>query len=137
MARFRPKHKITMELPMSSMSDVAFLLIIFFIVTSSFSKPSKIAIELPGEKSDEQKPDVSPPPRVRVGETRAYLNDSPVEIWQLTADLRTLLFEKPLPEDRVVIFRADDGVPMDRIVEIFDAIRTAEAHVGFLELDAK
>jgi biopolymer transport protein ExbD len=135
MARIRQKHKITVEVPMASMSDVAFLLIIFFIVTSSFSKPSKLPLELPGESSDSSTADVTPAPRVRVGESRIYLNDQPVEFWQLTADLRTLLFERPLPENRVVILTGEANVPMERVVETMDAIRNAEAHVGFLELD--
>jgi biopolymer transport protein ExbD len=74
---------------------------------------------------------------VRVGESRLFLNDQPVEFWQLTADLRTLLFEKPLPEERVVIFSAEANVQMERVVETMDAIRDAEAHVGFLELDVR
>ena len=137
MARIRQKHKITVEVPMASMSDVAFLLIIFFIVTSSFSKPSKLPLELPGEKSDETAADVVPAPRVRVGETRVYLNDQPVEFWQLTADLRTLLYERSVPEQRVVILTGEANVPMERVVETMDAIRDADAHVGFLELDVR
>ena len=138
MARFRPKHKIAVDVPMAAMSDVAFLLIIFFIVTSSFSKPRKLPIELPGEKAAEasqQKP--KPPPSVRVASSRVYLNDQPVEPWQLTVDLRALLADKPQPADRVVVLRSDGQVPMERVVEVMDAIRSAEAHVGFLELDAK
>lgn len=122
---------------MAAMSDVAFLLIIFFIVTTSFTKPSKISVELPGERTDTASADVPSPPRVRVGEGRAYLNDQPVEMWQLTADLRTLLYEKVAPEDRVVILRGEGDVPMERMVEAMDAIRTAEAHVAMLELDSK
>jgi biopolymer transport protein ExbD len=136
MARFRTKHKITVEVPLASMSDVAFLLIIFFLVTSSFSKPSRLPVELPGDQATESSADLPRPPRVRVAESRLLLNDQPVETWQLTADLRTILFEKVRPEDRVVVLRADNAVPMDRVVEVMDAIRSAEAHVGFLELES-
>lgn len=138
MARLRPKHKIQVDVPMAAMSDVSFLLIIFFIVTSSFSRPSKLPLELPGEKVAETTPQKPPAaPAVRVGSTRIYLNDSPVELWQVTADLRAILSDRPLPQDRVVVLRADGNVPMERVVEVMDAIRSAEAHVGYLELDAK
>lgn len=138
MARFRPKHKISVDVPMAAMSDVAFLLIIFFIVTSSFSRPSKLPIELPGEiAADAPNEKQSPPPGVRITESRVFLNNFPVEVWQLTVDLRARLIDKTRPEDRVVILRADDKVPMERVVEVMDAIRSAEAQIGFLELDAK
>ena len=136
MARLRRKHAIKPDVPMAAMSDVAFLLIIFFIVTSSFSRPSKLPLELPGENMDElatARP--APPPRVRISENRVYLNDQPVQLWQVTADLRTLLFDKLQPEDRVVILSAEPDVAMDRVVEVMDAIRSAEAHVGFLDLE--
>jgi biopolymer transport protein ExbD len=138
MARLRPKHVIQVDLPLAAMSDVSFLLIIFFIVTSSFSRPSKLPVELPGEKTAAamaQKPVA--PPSVRVASSRVYLNDQPVELWQVTSDLRAILVDKPQPADRVVILRSDGGVPMERVVEVMDAIRSAEAHVGFLELDAQ
>lgn len=123
---------------MAAMSDVAFLLIIFFIVTSSFSHARKLPLELPGEKTaDVQSQKPSPPPSVRVAATRVFLNDRPLELWQVTADLRTLLLDKPQPKDRVVILRAEDKVPMERVVEVMDAIRSADAVVGFLELDAR
>jgi biopolymer transport protein ExbD len=138
MARLQRKYKIGVDVPMAAMSDVAFLLIIFFIVTSSFSRPRKLPLELPGDQAvsaETVKP--SPPPSVRVGVARVSLNDAPLQVWQLSGDLRTLLLDKPQLKDRVVILRADDDVPMERVVEVMDAIRSAEASVGFLELDAK
>jgi biopolymer transport protein ExbD len=138
MARLRPKHKIQVEVPMAAMSDVSFLLIIFFIVTSSFSRPSKLPVELPGEKAAETSP-VKPPtvPGVRIASNRIYLNDVPVELWQVTTDLRAILVDRTQPADRVVVLRSEGDVPMERVVEVMDAIRSAEAYVGFMELDAK
>jgi biopolymer transport protein ExbD len=136
MARLRPKHASKVDLPLAAMSDVSFLLIIFFIVTSSFSRPNKLPVELPGEKATDAQPQkLAVPPRVRIAANRVYLNDHPVELWQITSDLRAILIEKPQPADRVVILRSDDSVPMERVVEVMDAIRSADAHVGFLELD--
>jgi biopolymer transport protein ExbD len=138
MARLRPKHTVKVEVPMAAMSDVAFLLIIFFIVASSFSRSQKLPVELPGDKiADSSTAKPSRPPSVRITESRLFLNDSPLEGWQLTADLRTLLIDKSQPSDRVVILRADENVPMERVVEIMDAIRSADAVIGILELEGK
>ncbi len=136
MARFASKSKIRPEIPMAAMSDVAFLLIIFFLVTSSFSRPSRLPIELPGEKpADAADAKPSPPPTVRVETVGVYLNDQPLQLWQVSTDLRSLLSQKALASDRVVVLRAAAGVNMERVVEAMDAIRQADAHVGFLEVD--
>lgn len=47
------KSKVSDEIPSSSMADIAFLLLIFFLVTTTFPKDKGLAIVLP-EKGEEQ-----------------------------------------------------------------------------------
>ena len=136
MARLRPANKIAVDVPVAAMSDVAFLLIIFFIVTTSFKRASHLPVELPGEQTTaEASPDKNVNPRIKVGTDRTWLNDSPTEIYQLSGDLQSVLYGKARPEERVVVLTADDGVPMERVVEVMDVIRAADAHVGYLHLE--
>ncbi len=121
---------------MAAMSDVAFLLIIFFIFSASFTRPARLAVELPGERSD-QTPAAPPTmPRVNVAGDHILLDSRRVELWQLTSDLRALLAMRTRPQDRVVILSGENNVPMERMVEAMDAIRDADAAVGHLELQA-
>ena len=46
------RHKPQDALPTSSMADIAFLLLIFFLVTTVFPKDFGLALELPQEEAD-------------------------------------------------------------------------------------
>ena len=45
------KHKVVTTFSMSSMTDVIFLLLIFFMLTASFITPSGLPVNLPTSKS--------------------------------------------------------------------------------------
>jgi biopolymer transport protein ExbD len=134
MASFRRRNKIAIELPTAAMSDVAFLLIVFFVVTTSFQGTHQLNVELPGEATSESTEPPPEPPRVRLSADKLELNGQPVAVWQLTTDLQQILYDRTEPEQRVVIFSADDELPMGSVVEVMDAIRLAEANVGYLEV---
>lgn len=52
MAFLRKKSKVSDEVPTSSMADIAFLLLVFFLVTTVFPRDKGLAIVLP-EKAEE------------------------------------------------------------------------------------
>ncbi len=50
----RKKSKISDEVPSSSMADIAFLLLIFFLVTTTFPKDKGLAVVLPQEGAEQE-----------------------------------------------------------------------------------
>ena len=48
------KQKVSDEIPTSSMADIAFLLLIFFLVTTTFPKDKGLAIVLPEQGAEAQ-----------------------------------------------------------------------------------
>ncbi len=50
----KKKSRVSGEVPMSSTADIAFLLLIFFLVTTVFPKDKGLAIVLPEEQSEVQ-----------------------------------------------------------------------------------
>ncbi len=48
----KKKSKVSDEVPSSSMADIAFLLLIFFLVTTTFPKDAGLAIVLPEQGED-------------------------------------------------------------------------------------
>ena len=50
----KKKSKVSDEVPSASMADIAFLLLIFFLVTTTFPKDSGLAIVLPEEGGEVQ-----------------------------------------------------------------------------------
>lgn len=46
------KRRIGIKIDMTPMVDVAFLLLIFFMTTTSFKPPEQVSVKLPGSKSE-------------------------------------------------------------------------------------
>jgi biopolymer transport protein ExbD len=137
MAKLRPRNRLNVEIPVAAMSDIAFLLIIFFVISSSFQKASKLGVELPGEKASDSSERPPAAPKVHLTLERVMLNNAAVEVWELTGDLNDLLAGRNAAEERVVVLTAEDGVVMERVVEAMDAIRNANATVGYLGLEER
>ena len=119
MALRRPDDMMAM-FSMASMTDVIFLLLIFFMVTSTFVFPTALEVNLP--QSSEQTA-IKPGTRVYIDkEHRLYASfgdEEPqaIEPEALLAFLQ--LAQKSEPESFIAIY-ADEEVPYGKIVEVLD-----------------
>lgn len=75
----RRRKKPNLVLPLSSMGDIAFLLIIFFMLASNFMKTNKVELDRPGSPDLEQQE----PPKSTV------LMDKDGKIWYEGAQVQT------------------------------------------------
>lgn len=117
----RPK-RVSARLDMAPLIDVVFLLLIFFMLTSSFLQPS-IPLALP-QASSQNEP---PPAPVFVSVDTAgvvYVNQQPVERTAFVTTLQGLLTGR---EDRTVNFRGDRTMPYEVFVGLMDEARQAGA----------
>ncbi len=94
----RPKRRISIRIDMTPMVDIAFLLLIFYMVTTVFSMPQAMEVNLPPKSEDEQELKIKDSNLLTIhvdGENRFYWNigrDLPVP---MKADsLRTLLVDQ-------------------------------------------
>jgi biopolymer transport protein ExbD len=106
------KNKVDAAFSMSSMTDIIFLLLIFFMLTSSFITPSGLPVNLPSsESSDIIMQEVT----VTVTkDLRFSVNDRLVIRDQLKPELTTLLEGKK----GQVVLHIDKEVPVEYLVEI-------------------
>lgn len=121
------QHDMQTVFSMASMSDVIFLLLIFFMVTSTFVFPTALEINLP--QSGEQTA-VKPGTRVYIDRDRniyAAFGDEepePVQPDELIGFLKVSQQQNP---DHFIALYADEEVPYGKIVEILD--RSARANL--------
>jgi biopolymer transport protein ExbD len=106
------KNKVDASFSMSSMTDIIFLLLIFFMLTSSFITPSGLSVNLPSsETSDIVMQEVT----VSVTKDLQFsVNDQLVTRDQLKSVL-TLLLEGKKGQ---VVLHLDKEVPVEYLVEI-------------------
>ena len=57
----RPKRRIAIRIDMTPMVDIAFLLLIFYMVSTVFSMPQAMEINLPPKDQEEQMNLIAPP----------------------------------------------------------------------------
>lgn len=118
------KNKVDAAFSMSSMTDIIFLLLIFFMLTSSFITPSGLPVNLPSsETSDIIMQEVT----VTVTKDFRYsVNDKIVERDQIKSELTGLLEGKK----GQVVLHIDKEVPVEYLVEIGGIAAGLEANVS-------
>lgn len=85
----KSKHKVESNFSMSSMTDIVFLLLIFFMLTASFITPSGLPVNLPAAASSSivmQKNSLS-----ITADLRYVLNDQEIQKSQLESALKALV----------------------------------------------
>ncbi len=111
----RGRNKISTEFSMSSMTDIVFLLLIFFMLTSPAITPEALDLILPkakGKTTSVQNVSVSITKDLQV-----YVNDERVSNSALEQRLRT---ELAGVENPTIILRAEEGVPIEDAVNVMD-----------------
>ena len=118
------KNKIEAAFSMSSMTDIIFLLLIFFMLTSSFITPSGLPVNLPSsEASDIVMQEVT----VTVTkDMRFSVNDKIVNRENIKSELTALLMDKKSQ----VVLHIDKEVPVEYLVEIGGIAAGLEANVS-------
>ena len=111
------------EINVSPLIDMTFLLLIFFMVTTTFVKDLKLDIERPGARTAEASDQRS----LRVTVDRSgelYVDDRPVKPWMLQSQVRERLARAKV---ETVLIIADEGLQTRRLVDVVDQCRLAGA----------
>ncbi|MGB7784709.1 MAG: biopolymer transporter ExbD [Salinimicrobium sp.] len=111
----RGRNKISPEFSMSSMTDVVFLLLIFFMLTSPAITPEALDLILPkakGKTTTKQNISVSITKDLQI-----YINKERVSNTALEQRLKE---ELAGVEDPTIILRAEEGVPIEKAVDVMD-----------------
>ena len=111
------------EIDISPLIDVVFILLIFFMVSTTFVRDLKLDLERPGAKSAQQAPGKAL--RVHVDRHQEiYVDGQPVRAWMLQTRVRDLLRSG---SSSSVLVITDRTVPAERLIEVVDQCRLAGA----------
>jgi biopolymer transport protein ExbD len=112
---FRGRNKVTPEFSMSSMTDIVFLLLIFFMLTSTMVTTNALDLVLPKAKGITAKnQNIS----VSISKDLSYFIDkTPVQENDLEQQILSYFATK---DDKSLILRVEEGVPIEKAVNILD-----------------
>tara|TARA_B100000161_G_C33345609_1_gene322169 strand:- start:222 stop:614 length:393 start_codon:yes stop_codon:yes gene_type:complete len=111
----RSKNKVSANFSMSSMTDIVFLLLIFFMLTSTLVSPNALKLLLPNSKArtlEKQTISVSITP-----ETEYFIEDQKFSFDQLENQLKQRLANEQEP---AIILHADKTVDIEFAVKVMD-----------------
>ncbi|NBS18583.1 MAG: biopolymer transporter ExbD [Flavobacteriia bacterium] len=112
----RGRNKITPEFSMSSMTDIVFLLLIFFMIASTLAKNlDTIEVKLPQAKGKtENRNNVSVTINNR---SQFFLNSKQISKSRIESELINRLKGSEAPS---IVLRAEEKVPIDQVVYIMN-----------------
>ncbi|WNB16883.1 ExbD/TolR family protein [Marivirga arenosa] len=121
----KSRHNVDPAFSMSSMTDIIFLLLIFFMLTSSFITPSGLPVNLPSSKSTNivmQKVSVT-----ITADMLYFVNDRRVAV----SDLETAIQRELRNADEgVVVLHIDKTVPTEYLVKVAGIAASLKAKVS-------
>ena len=125
------KHRSS-DIPVDSFSDIAFLLIIYFMVATTLVKVKSITADLPaGEKSTQAQSEKTPIINLRGPEV--YFNDKRVEMAELNERLAALDLPNQNAEKRVIMLESAKGTPYQNYFQALAAISANGGVVAIVE----
>jgi len=111
----KSRNKVSPNFNMSSMTDIVFLLLIFFMLTSTLVSPNALKLLLPNSKSKTlEKQTVS----VSINkELEFYINENKTLEINLENELKSMLANEI---DPAIILHADKTVAIEYVVKVMD-----------------
>lgn len=113
----KSQNKISTEFSMASMSDLVFLLLIFFMLTSTLVSPNAIKLLLPSSSS---KTIAKQTTTVYINDlNQFFVNETPANDFTMQQLLTRSLIGQT---DGVIVIRAERSVPVQHIVTVIDNV---------------
>lgn len=126
----REKKHRSGEIPTGSFSDIAFLLIIYFLVATTLVKVKTITADLPsGEKATQTESEKTPIVNLRGAEI--FFNDKKMSMEVLDDRLAALELGEKEGDQRVIMLESSRGTPYETY---FQALAAISAHDGVVAI---
>ncbi|MDX3772853.1 biopolymer transporter ExbD [Chromatiaceae bacterium AAb-1] len=125
MARKRIREEETAEIDITPMMDIVFIMLIFFIVTTSFVKEAGIDVNKPEAAQAQSKPSATIFIAVRAN-GEVWMDKRLVDVERVSANIERLVAESPTD---TIIIQADKEAKHGRIMEVMDQIKTAGPYI--------
>ena len=125
------------DVPLSAFADIAFLLIIFFILTTTFVKTKGMTTEIPAGEKSEQAEDKTP--TILLKGEQIFFNDQRMSNFEhLRKELAALeLNSRTNEEDRILLLEADADVMYQNYYQTMVTISRSGGLVSIIREEKK
>lgn len=121
--KLRPRNEKPGEIDISPLIDVVFILLIFFMVSTTFVKDTQLDLQRPSAASGKKASSAAL--RVVLDQKGdVFVDDAPIKPWMVQSRVRQHLRES---SEGAVLVVADRRVVAERLVDVVDQCRLAGA----------
>ncbi|MBD3797905.1 MAG: biopolymer transporter ExbD [Campylobacterales bacterium] len=121
--RFRQKQQNVDTVDVSPLIDMVFILLIFFMVTTTFVKDMKLDLNRPSAASAS----LASTKVIRVyidNSGEVYIDNQPIKVWAIQSKLRDLLRTST---EKSVLVITDSDIPVKSLIDVVDECRMSGA----------
>ncbi|MBD3800621.1 MAG: biopolymer transporter ExbD [Campylobacterales bacterium] len=121
--RFRQKKELDQAVDISPLIDMVFILLIFFMVSTTFVKDMKLDLERPGASSASR----ASSKVIKVyldNQAQVYIDNQPIKVWALQSKLRDMLRTST---EKSVLVVTDETIAVEKLIEVVDQCRLSGA----------
>ncbi len=117
----RPRYAV--QTPLTSLIDIVFLLLVYFLLTTNFMVDEGVDIKLP--QASASKPQTQEEITIHVdARGQAFLENREMSLNELFQRLQEKIGTEP---DRLVVIKADRSVVLNQVVAVMDGAKAAGA----------
>lgn len=128
--------KLLVDPPACASSDIAFTLIIFFLVCAAVQPETGLSQVLPKTEEKKEQQEQSKNIEVSITPTSIVLNGSPLQLPEFTQRLDAALQKKTRETDRIVVVKSAPNTPYPIWIRVSQVIEQAGG-ILTLELESK
>lgn len=119
----RPKKRYAVQMPITPLIDIVFMLLIYFLLTTNFMVDEGIKIKLPQARA--AAPQTEETITVYVdSQGQAFLGEEEISLDRLFDRLKVKIGAR---QDELVVVRADRSVMLNKAVKVMDIAKAAGA----------
>jgi len=126
--KLRPSEDQDPEISLTPLIDVVFLLLIFFMVSTSFNRESEISVDLPEASAEKIESEQTPIDLTIDRDGRFYINGKQVINTQITTLIKALKLVINDQDQPSLLISADGKTPHQAVVTAMDAARILGIH---------
>ena len=131
-----PRRQLLVDPPAASSSDIAFILIIFFLVCASVQPETGLAQALPRTEEKEERKQQSKNLEVSITPSSIVLNGNPLQLEEFHERITAALQTRKRAEDKVVVVKSAATTQYDHWIRVSQAIDQAGGTIA-LEMQSE
>jgi len=116
------RQKLLIEPPTSAAPDIAFILIIFFLVCASTQPDNGRAQDIPRAEEEPEEPNQSQNIELSIGPSSILINGDPISESKFSPKLASLIDPSAAESDRIVVVQSSGDTPYARWITITSLI---------------